>query len=190
MSTVVEPRAGRRSTFASLAVPNYRRYAAGQIVSLSGTWMQRVAQDWLVLDLSGGSATALGLAVALQFTPTLALSLWGGVLADLQVVRHRCADMATDVTRCRDAVLDAAARVDRDEDPATIALAASRAKVLVSERARSVTVDALRLAGGRGILTDEPWSRWYRRVKAAELVFGSPREHRAAVARAALAHHR
>ncbi len=82
MSTVVEPRAGRRSTFASLAVPNYRRYATGQIVSLSGTWMQRVAQDWLVLDLSGGSATALGLAVALQFTPTLALSLWGGVLAD------------------------------------------------------------------------------------------------------------
>ncbi|MDN5749430.1 MAG: MFS transporter [Pseudonocardia sp.] len=73
---------GERSTFASLRVPNYRLYAAGQIVSLAGTWMQRVAQDWLVLDLSRGSATALGFAAALQFTPTLVLSLWGGVLAD------------------------------------------------------------------------------------------------------------
>ncbi|GAA2545616.1 MFS transporter [Pseudonocardia hydrocarbonoxydans] len=71
-----------RSTFASLRVRNYRFFAAGQIVSLAGTWMQRVAQDWLVLDLSGGSATALGIAAALQFSPTLVLSLWGGVLAD------------------------------------------------------------------------------------------------------------
>ncbi|NMH93310.1 MFS transporter [Pseudonocardia bannensis] len=68
--------------FASLRVPNYRLFAGGQVVSLIGTWMQRVAQDWLVLDLSGGSATALGIAAALQFSPTLALSLWGGVLAD------------------------------------------------------------------------------------------------------------
>ena len=70
------------STFGSLRVRNYRLYATGQIVSLAGTWMQRVAQDWLVLDLSGGSATALGIAAALQFSPTLVLSLWGGVLAD------------------------------------------------------------------------------------------------------------
>lgn len=68
--------------FASLRVPNYRLFAGGQVVSLVGTWMQRVAQDWLVLDLSGGSAAALGVAAALQFSPTLALSLWGGVLAD------------------------------------------------------------------------------------------------------------
>jgi MFS family permease len=68
--------------FASLRVPNYRLYAGGQIVSLVGTWMQRIAQDWLVLDLTGGSATALGIAAALQFAPTLLLSLWGGVLAD------------------------------------------------------------------------------------------------------------
>jgi MFS family permease len=68
--------------FASLRVPNYRRYASGQVVSLVGNWMQRVAQDWLVLDLSGGNAAALGLAAALQFSPTLLLSLWGGVLAD------------------------------------------------------------------------------------------------------------
>src|SRR5262245_47873404 len=74
--------ARRLGTFASLAVPNYRLFAGGQVVSLAGTWMQRVAQDWLVLDLSGGSPTALGIAAALQFSPTLVLSLWGGVLAD------------------------------------------------------------------------------------------------------------
>jgi MFS family permease len=74
--------AGRPGVFASLRVPNYRLYAGGQVVSLVGTWMQRVAQDWLVLDLTGGSATALGIAAALQFSPTLLLSLWGGVLAD------------------------------------------------------------------------------------------------------------
>ncbi|GJF06770.1 MULTISPECIES: MFS transporter [Pseudonocardia] len=72
----------RGGTFASLRVPNYRLYAGGQVVSLVGTWMQRIAQDWLVLDLSHGNPTALGIATALQFAPTLLLSLWGGVLAD------------------------------------------------------------------------------------------------------------
>ncbi|MGQ0575604.1 MAG: MFS transporter [Pseudonocardia sp.] len=74
--------AARPRVFSSLGVPNYRLFAGGQVVSLAGTWMQRVAQDWLVLDLSGGSAVALGVAAALQFSPTIALSLWGGVLAD------------------------------------------------------------------------------------------------------------
>ena len=68
--------------FASLRVRNYRLFASGQIVSLVGTWMQRVAQDWLVLELSGGSPVALGVAAALQFGPTLLLSLWAGGLAD------------------------------------------------------------------------------------------------------------
>lgn len=71
-----------RGTFGSLRVANYRRYAGGQIVSLIGTWMQRVAQDWLVLELSGGNPIALGVAIALQFGPTLLLTLWAGVLAD------------------------------------------------------------------------------------------------------------
>lgn len=77
--TAVVPRV---RVFSSLAVPNYRLFAGGQVVSLAGTWMQRVAQDWLVLDLSGGSPTALGIAAALQFSPTIVLSLYGGVLAD------------------------------------------------------------------------------------------------------------
>src|SRR3954452_24025680 len=65
----------------SLKVRNYRLYAAGQLVSLTGTWMQRVAQDWLVLDLTN-SGTALGVVTALQFGPALVLGLWGGVIAD------------------------------------------------------------------------------------------------------------
>lgn len=68
--------------FRSLRVRNYRLFASGQIISLTGTWMQRVAQDWLVLELSHNSGTALGLVTALQFLPTLLLGLFGGMLAD------------------------------------------------------------------------------------------------------------
>ena len=67
--------------FRSLRVRNYRLYASGQLVSLTGTWMQRVAQDWLVLQLTN-SGTALGIVTALQFTPSVLLGAWGGVIAD------------------------------------------------------------------------------------------------------------
>jgi MFS family permease len=70
-----------RVTFASLAVPNYRRYYSGQAVSLIGTWMQMTAQAWLVLTLTH-SATALGAIIALQTLPVLLLTPYGGVLAD------------------------------------------------------------------------------------------------------------
>jgi MFS family permease len=66
----------------SLRVRNYRLFAGGQVVSLTGTWMQTVAQDWLVLDLSGNSASALGVVIALQFAPMLVFGLYSGVLAD------------------------------------------------------------------------------------------------------------
>jgi MFS family permease len=68
--------------FRSLRVPNYRRYASANLVSLTGTWMQRIGQDWLVLQLSGDSGVALGLTTALQFGPSLLLSMYGGILAD------------------------------------------------------------------------------------------------------------
>ncbi|MDF0529822.1 MFS transporter [Tsukamurella sp. 8F] len=68
--------------FASLKTRNYRYWASGQVVSLVGTWMQRVAQDWLVLDLAHADAAAVGIVMALQFGPTLVLSPWAGVLAD------------------------------------------------------------------------------------------------------------
>ncbi len=73
-------RAGRL-TFAALSVPNYRRYYAGQAISLTGTWMQMTAQAWLVLTITHSSA-ALGLIVALQTLPVLLLAPYGGVIAD------------------------------------------------------------------------------------------------------------
>ena len=69
-------------TFRSLHNRNYRLFASGQVVSLSGTWAQRVAQDWLVLELSGNSGVALGITTGLQFLPVLLFGLYGGVLAD------------------------------------------------------------------------------------------------------------
>ncbi|KQZ75401.1 MFS transporter [Nocardioides sp. Root151] len=68
-------------TFRSLHNPNYRRYAAGSLVSNVGTWMQRVAQDWLILVLTA-SGTALGITTGLQFLPVLLLSPYAGVIAD------------------------------------------------------------------------------------------------------------
>jgi MFS family permease len=74
-------RSASTTTFAALAVPNYRRYVAGQAISLSGTWMQMTAQAWLVLSLTH-SAPYLGLIVALQTLPVLLLTPYGGVIAD------------------------------------------------------------------------------------------------------------
>jgi MFS family permease len=74
-------RALSRQTFAALAIPNYRRYFVGQAISLIGTWMQTVAQSWLIFKLTN-SATDVGLAVALQTLPVLVLGPYGGVIAD------------------------------------------------------------------------------------------------------------
>jgi len=72
----------RAKIFQSLRIRNFRLYATGQLIKLVGLWMLFIAQDWLVLELSGDSATALGLVMALQFTPVLLLTLFGGQLAD------------------------------------------------------------------------------------------------------------
>ncbi|WAZ22472.1 MFS transporter [Streptomyces cinnabarinus] len=71
----------KSSMFSSLSVRNYRLFFIGQVVSNTGTWMQRIAQDWLVLSLTG-SATAVGITTALQFLPMLLFGLYGGVLVD------------------------------------------------------------------------------------------------------------
>jgi MFS family permease len=68
-------------TFLSLQVPNYRRYFAGQVISLSGNWMQMVAEMWLVVKLTG-SGVSVGLVAAFQFLPILVFGALGGVLAD------------------------------------------------------------------------------------------------------------
>jgi MFS family permease len=70
-----------RTTFAALRVRNYRLFASGSLVSNVGTWMQRVAQDWLVLALTG-SAGALGITTGLQFLPLVLFSPIAGVIAD------------------------------------------------------------------------------------------------------------
>jgi MFS family permease len=73
--------AATRRTFLSLRVRNYRLFFFGQLVSASGSWMQQVAQDWLVLRLTD-AALPLGITVALQFAPMLVFGAWAGVIAD------------------------------------------------------------------------------------------------------------
>lgn len=73
--------AALRRPFVSLSVPNYRRYFLGQVVSLSGNWIQIVAETWLILQLTG-SGVAIGLNTALQFAPILLFGAYGGLLAD------------------------------------------------------------------------------------------------------------
>jgi MFS family permease len=78
---------GTRGAFASLRQHrNYRLYFFGQVVSLSGTWIQNIAQAWLVLTLTH-SATALGVLSACQFAPFAVGGLYGGVIADRLDVR-------------------------------------------------------------------------------------------------------
>ena len=70
-------------TFSSLSIRNYRIYATGAFVSNIGTWMGRVAQDWLVLTvLTDHSSKALGIVTGLQFLPFLLLAPWAGMIAD------------------------------------------------------------------------------------------------------------
>jgi MFS family permease len=68
-------------SFASLRIPNYRRFFTGQLVSISGNWMQTVAEIWLILTLTG-SGVAVGFTTALQFLPMLLFGAWGGLIAD------------------------------------------------------------------------------------------------------------
>lgn len=78
---VVSERLPWRHTFISLKVPSFRIFAIGHFIAVIAIWMQRIAQDWLVLQLSG-SVTAVGITVALQFLPSLVLGPWGGMIAD------------------------------------------------------------------------------------------------------------
>ena len=68
-------------TFSSLKIRNYRIFASANLLAVIALWMQRVAQDWMVLELSG-SVTAVGITVFMQFVPSLVLMPLGGILAD------------------------------------------------------------------------------------------------------------
>lgn len=76
-----------KHTFSSLSIKNFRLFFIGQGISMCGTWMQTVAQTWLVLKLTN-SGTLLGLVIALQFLPILLFGPWGGVIADRFSKKH------------------------------------------------------------------------------------------------------
>lgn len=78
---VMSSRPPWRDTLVALKVRNYRLFASSNLVQNTAGWMQRIAMDWLVLQLTG-SATAVGVTVAMQFTPMLLFGLFGGVIAD------------------------------------------------------------------------------------------------------------
>ncbi|TFB56372.1 MFS transporter [Cryobacterium tagatosivorans] len=79
--SIVTERPPWRHTFIALAVPNFRIWTYGNLIAMTAGWIQRIAQDWLVLELTG-SATKVGITVAMQFAPMLFFGLLGGVLVD------------------------------------------------------------------------------------------------------------
>lgn len=78
---MTSPSALLRRTFSAFAVRNFRIYFIGQVISVSGSWMQRVAQSWLVLELTD-SGSAVGAVTAAQFLPILLMAPFGGLIAD------------------------------------------------------------------------------------------------------------
>ena len=74
-------RATFERTFRSFRSRNFRLYYLGLAVSNVGTWLQTVAQAWVVLELTG-SGVALGMLAAAQWGPILVFGAWGGVIAD------------------------------------------------------------------------------------------------------------
>ncbi len=83
MGTAAAEEIGSRGAFRSLRYFNYRLWFAGSLVSNTGSWMQRTAQDWLVLtELTHHNAAAVGVVMALQFGPQFALLPWTGFAAD------------------------------------------------------------------------------------------------------------
>jgi MFS family permease len=79
---VTRVRGAASRTFRSLHNRNFRVFFLGQLVSMCGSWMQIVAQGWLVLRLSHNSGSALGVVTALQFLPVLVIGAWSGVVVD------------------------------------------------------------------------------------------------------------
>jgi MFS family permease len=113
-------------TFRALRIRNYRLYALGGVVSNTGTWMQRVAQDWLVLQLHHGSAaeasTALGLTTGLQFLPILLFSPYAGLIAD-RMAKRRMLQLTQAAMGVASLVLGALALTDVVTTPMVFAIA-------------------------------------------------------------------
>jgi alkylation response protein AidB-like acyl-CoA dehydrogenase len=133
----------------------------------------------LAADLAGAARAAMLHAV----DRVRSREQWGAPLGVLQAVKQHCADMLIDLTQAEGAVRHAAGLVDAGEDAG---LAAAAAKALCAQRCRRVSAVAHQLCGGEGIHADNPVHVWYRRIKAAEPVLGSPRLLRGVVAAALL----
>lgn len=121
------------AALAALRSPSYRTYLAGFAAAATGTWMRSVAQDWLVLELTGSPA-AVGITMACQFLPVLLLGLHGGLVAD---------------RRSRRALLLAAAA-------ANAVLAALLAALTLTGTVAAVHVDLLALVGGLVLVVENP----------------------------------
>lgn len=128
-------------------------------------------------DSVGAASAALDAAVA-RVTERL---LFGQPVGSYQAIQHRGADMLTDLTLSRDAMMDAAAIADRGED---ITYAASVAKAQCAESCRRISAGAHHIYGGEGVFADRPLHLWYRRIKGAEPALGDPRYHRELIAEA------
>jgi hypothetical protein len=166
--------------FAEVALP-----ASALIGTPGAAWQAlRPAVDRALVaqcsDLLGAADAAMRYAVA----HVRGRVQWGVPLASFQAVQHRCADMFTAVTLCRDAVAEAAELFAAGGETATTA---SALKAFCAPLCRQVSASAHQLGGGEGIHADVPLHLWYRRIKAAEPALGGPRHHRARVARALLA---
>jgi len=121
------------AAFAALRSSSFRTYLTGYAAASTGTWMRSVAQDWLVLELTGSPA-AVGVTMACQFLPVLLLGLHGGLLAD---------------RRSRRALLLAAAATNA-------AVAAAAAGLTLTGTVQAVHVDVLALVGGLVLVVENP----------------------------------
>ncbi len=139
---VVSERLPWRHTFISLKVRNFRIFALGHFVAVVALWMQRIAQDWLVLQLSG-SVTAVGVTVALQFLPSLFLGPWGGMMAD-RFAKRRILMLCQSVAAVLAALLAVLALTQRIEVWHVYAIALTLGLVTVLDQpARQVFVNEL-----------------------------------------------
>ena len=131
-----------RHTFISLKVRNFRIFAISHFIAVIALWMQRTAQDWLVLQLSG-SVTAVGVTVALQFLPSLVLGPWGGMMAD-RFPKRKILMLCQAVAACLAAVLAVLALTQRIEVLQVYAIALVLGLVTVLDQpARQVFVNEL-----------------------------------------------
>lgn len=139
---VVSERLPWRHTFISLKVRNFRIFATGHFVAVVALWMQRIAQDWLVLQLSG-SVTAVGVTVALQFLPSLFLGPWAGMMAD-RFAKRRILMLCQSVAAVLAALLAVLALTQRIEVWHVYAIALTLGLVTVLDQpARQVFVNEL-----------------------------------------------